>query len=105
MRLMTELQQHGSGPKTDRINIRLEPEIKKRIEKAAELDHRSITSFIIASAVDSAERVLKRNSPNQISLSEKDWDIFMSALENPPKPNAALRKAVLNYRKRNKKDD
>ena len=81
--------------KTDRISIRLEPEIKDRIEQAAAIDHRSLTSFIIASAVASADQILKRG--DEMSLSERDWNTFYNALAHPPKPNTALRKAFANY--------
>ena len=33
-------------------------------------------------------------------LSDRDRDRFLNLLENPPKPNAALRKAMARYRKR-----
>jgi hypothetical protein len=31
------------------------------------------------------------DEPGRIVLSNHDWDAFMAALENPPKPNAALK--------------
>ena len=34
-----------------------------------------------------------------INLSAADWAVFLSALTNPPPPNAALRKAFAQYRK------
>lgn len=91
------------GGKPERISIRLNHEIKHKIERAAALDHRSITSFIISSAIESADEVLKRD--NYISLSEKDWDIFYEALNNPPKPNKALRKALADYKNADIKSD
>lgn len=30
-------------------------------------------------------------APETITLSERDWEAFMAALEHPPKPNAALK--------------
>ena len=33
----------------------------------------------------------------EIVLSERDWEIFVSALENPPEPNEALKAAFKEY--------
>ena len=95
--------EHFDSTKSDRISIRLEPQIKQRIEQAAAIDHRSVTGFIIASAVASAEEVLKRS--DQMVLSERDWNIFYNALVKPPKPTKALKKAFADYRKMNIESD
>lgn len=89
--------------KSDRISIRLEPAIKQRIEQAAAIDHRSITSFIIASAAEMAEKILNRSE--QLILSDQDWNKFYNALVNPQKPNKALKKAFDDYKHLNIKSD
>ncbi len=94
---MPNIQPHEPGPRSDRLSIRLEPDIKQRIEAAAALDHRSVTSFIIASAIESADRILKRDDTMQ--LSERDWETLMDAIEDPPKPNVTLKRAFANYKK------
>ena len=33
-------------------------------------------------------------------LSDRDRDIFLAMIENPPEPNEALKKAVQEYKKR-----
>jgi uncharacterized protein (DUF1778 family) len=33
-------------------------------------------------------------------LDEADWGVFLDALDNPPKPNAKLRKAFAEHKKR-----
>lgn len=83
--------------KEDRISIRLNHSIKRKIERAAELDNRSITSFIIASAMESADKIL--HHADQLALTDQDWDTFYDALTNPPKPNAALKDAFTAYKK------
>ncbi len=92
-----------AASKSDRISIRLDAEAKKRIERAAALDQRSVTSFILASALQSANLLLKENE--EVRLSERDWDRLMDALENPPKPSKALKKAFADYAKRNIRSD
>jgi uncharacterized protein (DUF1778 family) len=82
--------------KSERISIRLDYDIKQKISEAAAIDHRSITSFIISSAIDSAKKILDKN--NYMHLSEKDWGIFYNTLNNPSEPNDALRLAYASYK-------
>lgn len=42
------------------LDIRLDPEIKARIEKAAELSHESVDSFVVRAATAAADRILAR---------------------------------------------
>lgn len=95
--------EHVDHHKSDRISIRLDHDIKKKIEEAARIDHRSVTSFIIASAIESAEEILKRG--DHMVLSESDWDIFHNALNNPPKPSQSLLKAFTDYKDMNIQSD
>jgi hypothetical protein len=36
-------------------------------------------------------------TPETISLSDADWNIFLSALENPPAPNEALKELMKEF--------
>ncbi len=94
---------HTENQKSERIDIRLDLKTKQRIEKAAAIDHRSITSFIISSAKESADRVLQRG--DQMVLSDKDWNTFHNALSQIPKPNKALKKAAARYKTLNIESD
>jgi len=64
--------------KLDRISIRIEPELKKQIELAATLDHRSLTSFIIAGALAMADQTLKKEANNNVKsgVSEEDMKLM-----------------------------
>lgn len=83
-----------------RLNFRLPAHIKERIENAALLSGTTVTDFAISALANTADEVLDRHQ--NLRLSNRDRDLFLSMLKNPPKPNAALRKAVKNYKKRNK---
>lgn len=89
--------------KSDRISIRLDRDTKQKIERAAALDHRSMSSFILDSIMKSADKVLEHTE--QMVLSKKDWEVFYKVMTNPPKPNKALRKAWENYKKMNIRSD
>ncbi len=84
-----------------RLNFRLPIELKERIEKAAIVSGVTVTDFAISVLAISADEVLEKHQ-NRI-LSNRDRDIFLNILENPPKPNEALLKAVKEYKKRVKK--
>ncbi len=80
------------------MNFRLPPEIKERIENAAMISGVTVTDFAISVLANSAEEVLEKHQTRTIS--DRDRDIFLNMLENPPEPNEALKKAVKNYKKR-----
>lgn len=90
-----------SNNQISRLNFRLSNELKERIEQAAILSGLTVTDFAINSLVDSAEKVLEKHQTR--ILSNRDRDIFLNMLENPPKPNKALLKAVKEYKTRVKK--
>jgi uncharacterized protein (DUF1778 family) len=95
--------EHFDSHKSERISIRLDADAKRKIEQAAMLDHRSITSFIIASAIESADEILQRG--DHMVLSDSDWDIFYDALNHPPQANKVLRQAFAEYTDMNIKSD
>jgi uncharacterized protein (DUF1778 family) len=77
-----------------RLDVRLPEEQKKLIEQAAGLLGQSISSFTVSAAVREAQEVVERSVT--IRLSNRDWEAFQAALDNPPEPNARLRKAFRN---------
>lgn len=89
--------------KNERINIRLEPLVKQLIEQAASIDHRTLTSFIIASATQMAENILQKNQ--QIILDNQDYELFYNTISKPTNPNKALKKAALDYNNLSIKSD
>lgn len=81
-----------------RLNFRLPPEIKERIENAALVSGVTVTDFAITALVNTAEEVLEKHHTRM--LTKRDRDIFLEMLENPPQPSEALKKAVKDYKKR-----
>ena len=81
-----------------RLNFRLPIELKEKIERAAVVSGVTVTDFAISALVNSADNVLEKHQ-NRI-LSDRDRDIFLAMIENPPEPNEALKKAVQEYKKR-----
>ena len=83
---------------TDNIEMRIKPSDKVCISRAAELSGVKLTTFVRASAVREAERILREHQTT--TLSERDRQTLLEALDNPPPPTRAARDAVRDYRSR-----
>ena len=75
-----------------RLDVRLAGEHKKLIQQAAELLGQTISAFTVSTLVQEAQQVVERFS--SLQLSDRDRDSFLAALDNPPEPNARLRRAA-----------
>lgn len=84
--------------KRERMHLRLDASTKRKLERAAAYTQKTTTDFVLARAVEAAERVIQDHERNVV-LSEADWEGFFEALVRPPKPTAALRAAVRHHRK------
>jgi len=83
--------------KTARLDARVSQEQKALIQRAADLQGRSLTDFIVASLQESAKRAIEEHEV--IVLSAEARRVFIEALLNPPEPNEALRRAARTHRK------
>lgn len=81
----------------ERISSRMPKPVRKTLEEAAALSGATLNQFVVQAALKEAHAVLERE--RVVRLSRRDADVFFKALENPPKPNALLRKAVAAYRR------
>ncbi len=75
-----------------RVAMRVRPADKAILMRAVALAQTDMTSFILQSALREAETVIAKHE--RVKLSERDSLIVLEALENPPAPNAKLRKAA-----------
>jgi uncharacterized protein (DUF1778 family) len=78
--------------RTARIEARISPEMLTVVKRAAEIQGRSLSDFVVAAAQDAAQRTIEDTSI--IRLSVEDQRRIMDAILDPPEPNAALQKAV-----------
>ncbi len=83
--------------KDDRLQLRLDAGSKSLLQRAASYRHKTVSQFVLATAMEEAGKVIRENEV--VTLSGPDWKVFYDALTNPPAPNAALRKAFAKYRK------
>ncbi len=82
--------------KRERIAVRLTPTAKQALERAAEVSGRSLSDFVVDSAFRAAKQTIEEHE--RLCLSGEDRKAFLAALDNPPKPNRALRGAAARYR-------
>lgn len=77
--------------KTERIEARTSPDVRQLIEKAARLEGRSISDFVVSMAAAGARRTIQEF--NVISLSARDQEAFAASLLDPKPVPAALKRA------------
>jgi uncharacterized protein (DUF1778 family) len=82
--------------RSQRLEARVTAEQKTLIERAAALQGRTVTDFVLTSVQDAARRAI--NEHQQIELSVRDSQAFVDALLNPKPVNDRLRETVRRYR-------
>ena len=85
-------------PRSERLEARVSREQKTLFLRAAELQGRSLTDFVIASAQEAAIETVRTH--DALVMSERDRQAFVSALLAPPAPGKRLEQAAKRYRER-----
>jgi uncharacterized protein (DUF1778 family) len=71
-----------------RMSLRISPEEKAILLRAAVLKNKDLSEFVRQQSVDAAKAVIREEE--HISLSRRDSLRVLDLLENPPRPNAKL---------------
>jgi uncharacterized protein (DUF1778 family) len=90
-------KQQRQARKVARVEARLNPEQKRRIEHAARLKGTSISDFMVLSADDAAARTIQEHEV--WVLTGRDREVFVRALLKPPAPSARMRAAAQRHRR------
>lgn len=77
--------------RTTRLEARISPEALAIVKRAAEMEGRSLSDFVVSAAQDAARRTIEENQ--LIRLSIEDQARFVDMLLNPPEPTDALKRA------------
>jgi uncharacterized protein (DUF1778 family) len=80
-----------SQTRSTRLEARISPDALAAVKRAAEIQGRSISDFVVAAAHDAAMRTIEET--HIIRLALEDQQAFVRALLNPPEPAPALRRA------------
>jgi uncharacterized protein (DUF1778 family) len=78
-------------PPTARLETRLPSDVHALLKRAAEIEGRTLTDFVVSAAREAACRTIE--GTEIIRLSVEDQRKIAAALLNPPEPAPALRKA------------
>lgn len=86
---MPASQQKG---KRDTLNLRIKPELRALIDRAAALSDKNRTDFVLDAARRAAEDALLDRTV--FVLNPKAYAEFVAKLDSPPRPNARLRRSL-----------
>src|SRR5258708_22405682 len=83
--------------KAYRFDARLNEEQKVLIQRAADLQGRTMTDFVLHSAEAAAERTIEQRA--MLILSARETEVFVDAILNPVEPGPVLRAAARHYKR------
>lgn len=82
---------------TSRLEARLPSEVHAMLKRAAELQGRTLTDFVVAAASEAARKTIE--DMEIIRLSAEDQRRVAEALLHPPDPSPALLRAYERHRR------
>ena len=77
---------------TARLEARITTQLHALLKRACEIQGRTMTDFVVATMTEAAHKTIQEAEVMRLSLA--DQMAFAQAIINPPKPNAALLRAV-----------
>ncbi|MDR1062720.1 MAG: DUF1778 domain-containing protein [Azoarcus sp.] len=84
-----------SATSTARFEARISVDLHSLLKHAADIQGRSMTDFVVSAARDAAVRAIEQTEVIRLSLA--DQKRFAEALLSPPRPSAALKRAMARH--------
>jgi len=81
-----------SAKRTEKLDLRLTRQAKRTLQAAAEVSHRSVSEFVLESALARADGALADRTT--FSLNHAQWQAFLAALDAPPRPLPRLERLL-----------
>ena len=78
--------------RTEKLDLRLTPSAKRVLQSAATAAQRSVSEFVLESALARAEETLPERQ--RFGLNAERWQAFLAALDAPPRANLRLKKLL-----------
>lgn len=78
--------------RSEKLDLRLTPEAKRTLYIAAAAIQRSVSEFVLESALARAEETLADR--RRFGLSAEDWEAFMSALDAPTRRHPRMERLL-----------
>ncbi|QSJ19483.1 DUF1778 domain-containing protein [Nostoc sp. UHCC 0702] len=88
----------ASSAKNCRIDLRVTQEQKELLERAASLKGISLSAYTLFHLLPAAKQDIDVHE--RLVLSNRDRDLFMSVMENPPELKGKLKSAIHKYRQK-----
>ncbi|MEZ5582857.1 MAG: DUF1778 domain-containing protein [Candidatus Competibacteraceae bacterium] len=82
--------------KQERMHIRLDAPSKTSWSRRRPTRTKSLSEFVLDQALHAADEVIHEHET--FKLNEADWQVFLDALENPPRPSARLKRAFAKHK-------
>ncbi len=76
----------------ERLELRLTPAAKAMLRRAAEVENKTISSFVLDKGLEAAAETLADR--HEFRLDAKRYDAFLAALDAPAKPRPRLEKLL-----------
>jgi uncharacterized protein (DUF1778 family) len=81
-----------TAPRRDTLNLRIKPDERGLIERAATLTGKTRTDFVLEAARHAAEEALLDRTI--FAVSPDAYAAFLARLDEPPRPNDRLRRTI-----------
>jgi uncharacterized protein (DUF1778 family) len=78
--------------RSERIDIRTTPSVKKLLQQAAQASNKSVSEFLLDSALRAATETLADR--RLFVLDDETWEAFLAALDSKPKPRPRLERLM-----------
>ena len=78
--------------RTEKLDLRLTPRAKRVLQSAASAANRSVSEFVLESALARAEETLPDRQ--HFGLDAEKWTAFLKALDAPPRSLPRLKKLL-----------
>ncbi len=78
--------------RSEKLDLRLTPQVKQTLQLAAEATHKSMSEFVVESALARAEEALLGR--RRILVSAEAYDEFVALLDAPPRDHPRLRRLL-----------
>lgn len=93
----------ATSQRDERIDLRVSADLKSLLSRAASYSGMSLSSFLVSIAADRAKAVVAEHEA--LTLSPRDWEAFLAALDDVDRPRPRLAAAVRRYQSRRDRDD
>jgi uncharacterized protein (DUF1778 family) len=82
----------GRSTRTAKLDLRLSPEAKQKLQAAAESAGRTVSEFVLECALVRADETLANRT--RFGLDAERWKAFLEALDAPPREIPRVRRLL-----------